>query len=165
EFDGHSPDSDGAVEFLVVLAHALNQRFVGVSAGGAGVASGPPSVEARPVRAEYRAQPLHPVGGGVVAGELEAAHQVVSPAKYLAALRRMSRSVVSFAVSAFRRWTSDRRRTSSSSGSSPWSALAGDVEGICPRSRRALWTQVFSVPRAIPRSSEIEEYEAPSVVS
>lgn len=103
------------------------------------------------------------MGGVVVVNELEAAHQVVSPAKYLAALRRMSR--VSFAASAFRRWTSHRRRTSSSSGSSPWSAPAGDVEGICPRSRRALWTQVFSVPRAIPRSSEIEEYEAPSVVS
>ena len=62
EFDGHSPDSDGAVEFLVVLAHALNQRFVDVSAGGAGVASGPPSVEARPVQAESLAQPLHPRG-------------------------------------------------------------------------------------------------------
>ena len=42
---------------------------------------------------------------------------------------------------------------------------AGDVEGICPRSRRAVWTQFFSVPRAIPRSSEIEAYEDPSVVS
>jgi hypothetical protein len=41
------------------------------------------------------AQPLHLVGGGVVGDELEATHQFVSPAKYLAAARRISRSVVS----------------------------------------------------------------------
>ena len=41
-------------------------------------------------------------GGGVVGDELEATHQRVSPAKYLAARWRISRSVVNFVVSARR---------------------------------------------------------------
>ncbi len=73
EFDGHSPDSDGAIEFLVVLAYTLHEGLVGVLAVLPGVASGPPFVVARPVQAEYLSQPLHPVGGVVVVNELKAA--------------------------------------------------------------------------------------------
>jgi hypothetical protein len=44
-------------------------------------------------------------GVPVVGNELEAAHQFVSPAKYLAADRRMSRSVASLVFSACRSLT------------------------------------------------------------
>ena len=44
------------------------------------------------------AQPLHPVGVLVVSDEPEATHQFVSPAKYLAARRRISRSVTSLVL-------------------------------------------------------------------
>src|SRR5699024_3818688 len=46
------------------------------------------------------AQPLDAVGAPVVGDELEAVHQFVSPAKYLAAARRMSRSSSSLVCSA-----------------------------------------------------------------
>ncbi|MCX5097255.1 hypothetical protein OOK36_53135 [Streptomyces sp. NBC_00365] len=52
-----------------------------------------PVVEAGPGDAEDGAQPLHAVTALMVGDELEAAaHQLVSPAKYFAALRRISRS-------------------------------------------------------------------------
>ena len=53
---------------------------------------GPPVVEAGPGDPDSLAQPLHAVALLVVGDELEAVHQRVSPAKYRAALRRMSRS-------------------------------------------------------------------------
>ena len=59
-----------------------------------------PGVERGPGDLDDLAQPLHLEGVPVVGDELEAAHQFVSPAKYLAAWRRMSRSVASLAFSA-----------------------------------------------------------------
>src|SRR5699024_11463797 len=62
-------------------------------------------------------QSLHRVGGGVVGDELEATHQRVSPAKYFAAFWRISRSVVSFVVSALSwAFSASRRATRCSSG-------------------------------------------------
>src|SRR5206468_5608122 len=61
---------------------------------------GLPRVEGRALDFDELTQPLHLGGVLVVGDELEAAHQFVSPAKYLAAERRISRSVVSLAFSA-----------------------------------------------------------------
>ena len=74
----------------------VGQLLVGAGAGGPGRRGGPPPVEPRPGDLEDLAQPLHRNGVAVVVNELEAAHQFVSPAKYFAALRRISRSVSSF---------------------------------------------------------------------
>jgi hypothetical protein len=53
---------------------------------------GAPVVVAGPGNLEDLAQPLRAVTALMVGDELEAVHQCVSPAKYLAAFRRMSRS-------------------------------------------------------------------------
>jgi len=53
---------------------------------------GPPAVVTGPGDADDLAQPLDAMVALVVVDQLEAVHQRVSPAKYLAALRRMSRS-------------------------------------------------------------------------
>ncbi len=52
----------------------------------------------------------------MVGNELEAAHQFVPPAKYLAADRRMSRSVANLTCSARKAVLSARNRASSCSG-------------------------------------------------
>lgn len=57
----------------------------------------------------------------MVCNELEAVHQFVSPAKYLATDRRMSRSVSSLVFSARRCATSARSLAASCSGVSPGS--------------------------------------------
>ena len=58
-----------------------------------------PGVVGRALDLDELAQSLHLEGGGVVGDELEATHQRVSPAKYLAARWRISRSTVNFVVS------------------------------------------------------------------
>src|SRR4051812_48133076 len=76
------------------------------SSSRAAAAGGLPGVERGTLHVQQRAQPLHAPartgggGGGVVGDEREAAHQFVSPAKYLAAARRISRSVTSVVLSA-----------------------------------------------------------------
>src|SRR3954470_15881582 len=80
----------------VVIVHGANtggQRLVSGLTGSASTGCGQPCVERRSRDLDNRAQPLHLKGVGVVGDELEAAHQFISPAKYLAADRRMSRSV------------------------------------------------------------------------
>src|SRR6476620_8167593 len=85
-----------------------------------------PGVERGTCDLKDLAQPLHPVGVPVVSDEPEATHQFVSPAKYLAARRRISRSVTSLACSATSSSfsvssaaTRARNAASSSSGDSP----------------------------------------------
>jgi hypothetical protein len=60
-----------------------------------GVRRSAPGVERRTRDLDDLAQPLHIEGVPVIGDELEAAHQFVSLAKYLAADRRTSRSVAS----------------------------------------------------------------------
>src|SRR4051794_38875382 len=76
------------------------QLGVGGGPGGAHRGAGLPGVERGPGDLHGLAQPLHLEGVSVVGDELEAGHQRVSPAKYLAAARRMSRSLFSFRWSA-----------------------------------------------------------------
>ena len=73
------------------------------SVGQLGIGRGPrltlwarldPSVEGRALNLHELTQPLHLEGVLVVGDELEAAHQFVSPAKYLAADRRIRRSAL-----------------------------------------------------------------------
>lgn len=61
-------------------------------------------------------QPLHAPGALVVPGKLEAVHQLVSPAKYLAPWCRISRWVVSLALWARRSLFSASRRAIASAG-------------------------------------------------
>jgi hypothetical protein len=78
------------------------------------------------------AQPLHLEGVPVIGDEPETAHQFVSPAKYFAAWRRMSRSVSSLAFSVSNAATCARNRASSASADParparcPWVAGASD---------------------------------------
>src|SRR5690606_36037181 len=68
-----------------------------------------PLVVRGPADLQDLTQPLHPEGGRELSDELEtAAHQVVSPVKYFAALRRISRSVSSSVLSARNRLFSAR---------------------------------------------------------
>ena len=130
------------------------------------------------------AQPLHPVGVPVVSDEPEAAHQLVSSAKYLAARRRISRSVTSLACSA----TSSsfcvcsaairaRNAPSSSSGDSRPRRRPGppvrsgcdvppDVASAPAVAAVAVWarTHLLRVRREIPRSAAIPRV-APGVGS
>ena len=62
--------------------------------------------------------PLHLEGVPVISDELEAAHQFVSPAKYLVAWRRMSRSVSSLTFSVSDAATRVRNEASSASAAS-----------------------------------------------
>ena len=84
----------------------------------------------------------------MVGDELEAAHQFVSPAKYLAADRRISRSVASLAFSARSALFSARSRASSCSGVSTPGTGRGrrggpavpdrHASGLAPRRQRRL---------------------------
>lgn len=68
----------------------------------------------------------------MVGDELEAAHQFVSPAKYFAAARRMSRSLVNVRSASSNTWTRTRSRTTSCSGDSSGGG-AIDAGRDCPR--------------------------------
>ena len=81
---------------------------------------GPPGVIGGTLDLDELTQSLHLEGGGVVGDELEATHQRVSPAKYLAARWRISRSVVSLVVSARSAAFSASSRAILCSGASPW---------------------------------------------
>src|SRR5690606_36332831 len=89
---------------LVDLADPLDQRGVRGGPLGPRWCPGLPRVVGGALDLDELTQSLHRparAGGGAVVGdELEATHQRVSPAKYLAARWRISRSVVSFVVSA-----------------------------------------------------------------
>ena len=101
-----------------IRTEVRRQALVRQVTGGPGLGAGEPLVVAGPVHVQDLAEPLHLVGAPVVVNELEAAdHQFVSPAKYLAALRRMSRSVASLrslASSSATRASSCRTRSSGS---------------------------------------------------
>jgi len=93
---GHALGAVGVVD----RADPHRQHGVRGHSRGPGGRGGQPGVERRARHLHDLAQPLHLEGVPVVSDELEAVHQRVSPAKYLAAWRRMSRSVASLACSA-----------------------------------------------------------------
>jgi hypothetical protein len=108
----------GATGLAVDLADLLGQDPVFPLPGSPSLGAGELLVVAGPVYVQDLAEPLHLVGVAMVANELEAAdHQFVSPAKYLAALRRISRSVASLrslASSSATRASNCRTRSSGS---------------------------------------------------
>ena len=96
-----------------------------------------PRIERQSGDLDALAQPLHLEVVSVVGDELEAAHQIVLPAKYFAANRRISRSVVSLSLSASnsltRAWSrasltacDSGRLPGSAPGELPLTAPAGD---------------------------------------
>lgn len=82
-----------AVELGVDRPDLFGQRLIGTATCGPGLGGLTPPVTARPRHLQDVTQRLDAEQLPVVINELEAAHQFVSPAKYLAADRRMSRSV------------------------------------------------------------------------
>src|SRR5690606_19427649 len=90
----------GAVELVVNPTDPRRELLVGTGTFGPGRRGGEPPVETGSGHLEDLAQPLHRRGVAVVVDELEAAHQLVSPAKYFADLRRISRSVSSLRICA-----------------------------------------------------------------
>src|SRR3954463_10884951 len=106
------------------LPGQLQIRSVAGSPVGCG---GSPVVEAGPGDPDSLAQPLHAVAWLVVSDELEAVHQRVSPAKYRAALRRMSRSSSS---------SRTRRRNVAFSSSTEPVAVGGLTESAAVAPRR-----------------------------
>src|SRR6185503_2335699 len=143
-------------------ADTRRERIISGGFGGPGVDGGQPGIERRTRDLNDRAEPLHLEGVPVVGDELEAAHQFVSPAKYLAAARRMSRSVFSFTDSASSSRTRARNRLASCSGVSSGPGGAA----VWPRLRIATPTplsQADREPCAIPRSAAIWATVAPSV--
>src|SRR3954447_6710407 len=157
----------------------LGQLGVGCRASRPGRRSVLPRVDRRALDLDERTQPLHLEGVLVVGDELEAAHQFVSPAKYLAAWRRISRSVLSLVVSASSSLTRACSRTIACSGVSS-RALPVEGSGGCwglsglrvtlppaavflPVPNRS--SQWRSVPRSIPRSLAMPRTVAPGVDS
>src|SRR5690606_19853903 len=156
---------------------SFGQLRVGRGASGPVRLGGLPGVVGRTLELDELAQPLHLIGVGVVGDELEAGHQFVSPAKYLAALRRISRSVVSLVASARRAAFSASRRASFCSTVSdslpvPGLGLWGRA-GVCTRVPSTwvlvpvpYWSiQPVKVPRTTPRSAAIPRIVAPGVDS
>jgi hypothetical protein len=94
----------------------------------------------------------------VILNELEAAHQIVSPAKYFAAARRMSRSTVSLTFSASRQAI----RADFDSGRADPGDPTTDVDTAPEPNPR---TQPCNVPRPMPRSAAIPFNVAPGVDS
>src|SRR4051812_32929585 len=105
-------------------------------------------------------------GVSVVGDEPEAAHQFVSPAKYLAAWRKIDFSVWILAFSArsraFSAWS---RATFSASVSGLPADVAGPLIGAVVEPVPNVLTQSDKVPREIPRSSAIPLNVAPAVDS
>ena len=99
ELGGDPGRADGVVGLMNLADPRLE---LGVRRGPplAGRCACLPGVVGRALDLDELAQSVHREGGGVVGDELEATHQRVSPAKYLAARWRISRSVVSLVVSA-----------------------------------------------------------------
>ena len=92
QLGGHPPSPVSAVVLAVDGPDLRRELLVRGLTGGPGRRGAQPVVEARPADLENLTQPLHAEGVLVVLNELEAVHQRVSPAKYLAARRRISRS-------------------------------------------------------------------------
>ncbi|MEU0649665.1 hypothetical protein [Streptomyces umbrinus] len=92
EFGSGPGDAIGAVQLAVHGPYPGDKEGVGHLPGGPVCGRPTPVVEAGAGDVEEGAQPLHAVAAVVVGNELEAVHQRVSPAKYFAALRRISRS-------------------------------------------------------------------------
>src|SRR6476660_5476513 len=141
-----------------------------MGAGGPGRGGGQPGVERGPADVQDRAEPLHLEGVPVISDELEAVHQRVSPAKYLAAWRRMSRSVASRVFSDSRAATRARNTASSACGEPgrgravpPPAAGAGAPVGPVVGSGSSAATQAVRVPQVIPRSVAMPRRLAPGV--
>ncbi len=93
ELGGDARGPVGAVGFLVDFGDALSELGIGPCPVGPRLRAGQVSVEAGTRDLQHPAQPLDAEGATVIVDELEAAaHQLVSAAKYFAALRRISRS-------------------------------------------------------------------------
>src|SRR5689334_2981042 len=137
----------GTVVFCPHCTDPRGQGGVCCLTGRPGRCTGPPVVETRPGHPDHVAQPLYAVALRVVGDELEAAHQRVSPAKYRAALRRMSRSSSNSRTL--------RRSAAFSSSTDPVGARPGDTATRPPPSRRC-WSsariQLRNVSGFTPRS-------------
>src|SRR5690606_21965037 len=172
---GSDPGRAAGLVLLVCGPDPFSQRRVRDRPGltpGSGL---DPRVVGRALDLDELTQSLHLEGGGVVGNELEATHQFVSPAKYLAARWRISRSVESLVVSTSSSRTRARSRASSCSGVSGPSG-GGVPPGlvrrgiVVPSSAVFLavpyWsTQCFWVPRATPKSAAMPFSVAPWVDS
>ena len=154
-FDG-APARISPLEFRLLdyLAHQggrpVSARLGAIKPGVEGGSGDPDRV----------AQPLHLEGGPVVSDELEAAHQFVSPAKYFAAARRMSRSVANVRSLA----SSSATRARSRATSSPSSGGGAGLTARAPRTGTpAAFTHADNVASLIPKSVAICTIVAPSV--
>src|ERR1700741_1045364 len=161
-----SGDPRRPVGVVLVVHHTdpLDELLVSSSADLPALCSGTPGVERRTRDLHNGAQPLHLEGVSVAGAELEAAHQFVSPAKYLAADRKMSRSVASLVCSARSALFSTRNRASSCSGvSTPGLAAAPDAGPPCRTATPAALPHADSVASLTPSSAAIPVIVAPSV--
>ena len=176
---GGDPRRPAGLVLVVDGSDPFSQRRIGSSSFGPGGGPGLPGIERLARHLDELAQSLHRVGGGVVGDELEATHQRVSPAKYLAARWRISRSVVNFVVSTSSSCTLASSRATFCSGASS-TASAGTLEvgdldcsGLevsVPSGAVFLpvpyaSSQWRSVPRTMPRSSAMPRTVAPGVDS
>src|SRR4051794_4556640 len=173
ELGGDPRDALGPI-LAVDLPDPLGQCRIRARPQGPRGRGGQPRVERRARHVDDLAQPLHLEGVPVISDELEAVHQRVSPAKYLAAWRRMSRSVASRVFSDSSTCTRARSTASSACGE-PGRAEAGRgapavtagplevVPAVDALPRAA--TQSFRVLRVIPRSAAIPRNVAPGVDS
>src|SRR5690606_4064512 len=93
ELGGDPRRTLGAVDGMDGPDPLGQRRIVGCS-GFSGRGCLEPGVVGRALDLDELTQSLHLEGGGVIGDELEATHQRVSPAKYLAARWRISHSVV-----------------------------------------------------------------------
>jgi hypothetical protein len=150
EFGGDARGPVGAVRFLVDLGDPLGELGIDPSPVGPRFRAGQVPVEAGSGDLQDPAQPLDAEGATVIVDELEAAaHQLVSAAKYFAALRRISRS----SSSSFTRARSCRFSFSI--------AVASTAPGraACSVSR----THVRSVSWLMPRSLATDAYVPPGL--
>ncbi len=156
EHSGHPRGAVGAAGLAVDLTDLVGQDSVLLFPGSPGLRAGEPLVVTGPVDVQDVAEPLHLVGGPVVINKLEAAgHQFVSPAKHLAALRRMSRSVASLRSLASSSATRASSRRTPSSGSADgtaarWAAAGFPPAAVTPRRSRSRSTHSRRVARLTP---------------
>jgi hypothetical protein len=145
-------------------ADPLGELLIGGLSGGSGIGGSAPGIKRRTRDLNDLAQPLHLEGVPVVGDEPQAAHQFVSPAKYLAADRRMSRSVANRVFSARSRPTSARNRASSCSGVCTPAAGSVAAAGLrCRIGTPAALHHADSVTSLTPSSTAICVIVAPSV--
>lgn len=145
EFGGDPGNAVGAARFVVHGSYPDGEVGVGRLPGGPVRGRPAPVVEAGAGDAQDRAQPLHAVAAVVVGDELEAVHQRVSPAKYSAALRRISRSSSSSRTF----WRRAAFSASSGVGGSAGASARRPRGRLAPAAR----TQFRKVSGLIPRSA------------